>query len=159
MNTPTLSIYHPNARGTGCAIKLALVKPTPIEGSDEFTDGRFELTIAAKETAGKFPTFDWDNSLTIRLGFVDVSNMLTVFRGYAESIGDGGGLYISRPQDEAVSLRLRHIIEPMNGYCIDATWFINSAETKTYCIVLSPAEAMGLSIAMEVSLGKTTFGV
>ena len=160
MNTPALAIYHPNARGTGCAIKLTLVKPTPIEGSDEFTDGYLELTIASQDTAGKqkLPTFDWDNSIDARLFFGDISKILAVLHGLYESVEDGKGLFIHKPNGERVNLRFRHMVEPFNGYSIEASRNSGDNNWTTAHIYLSDTEAIGVCYAIESAIGKVVFG-
>lgn len=158
MNTPTLSIYHPNARNTGAAIRIALVKPRPIDGSDDFYDGYLELTITPQATAGKLPTFDWSNGIDVPLYFTEISMMLAVFRGVHESIQDGKGVWICRPNGERIILRLRHIIEPLSGYSLEVFQTKGNDVSCASHILLSDVEAFGLCSAIESSIGRVAFG-
>ena len=158
MNTPTLSIYHPNARNTGAAIRIALVKPRPIDGSDDFYDGYLELTITPQATAGEFPTFDWSNGIDVPLYFTEMSMMLAVFRGVHESIQDDKGVWICRPNGERIILRLRHIIEPLSGYSLEVFQKKDNDISCAAHILLSDVEAIGLCSAIESSIGRVAFG-
>lgn len=158
MNKPTLSIYHPNARNTGAAIRIALVKPRPIEGSDDFSDGYLELTIAPQATAGELPTFDWDNGIDVPIYFTEMSMMLAVFRGVHESIQDGKGVWISRPNGERIILHLHHIIEPLSGYLLEVFQKKGNDVSCSAHILLSDIEAFGLCSAIESSIGRVAFG-
>ena len=82
---PRLALYHANARGTGCAIKMEL---HPASGA---ADGGIFCTFAAQKTVGyrlgpnpTFPTFDWTEAHTVKLAFDDLAKMQQVFRGECE---------------------------------------------------------------------------
>ena len=71
---PRLALYHANARGTGCAIKMEL---HPASGA---ADGGIFCTFAAQKTVGyrlgpnpTFPTFDWTEAHTVKLAFDDLA--------------------------------------------------------------------------------------
>ena len=84
---PRLAIYHANAKGTGCAIKMEL---HPAVGA---ADGSIFCTFAAQKTVGNrlgpnptFPTFDWDGAITVKLAFDDLTKMQQVFRMHRRSL-------------------------------------------------------------------------
>ena len=84
---PRLAIYHANAKGTGCAIKMEL---RPASGA---TDGGIFCTFAAQKTVGNrlgpnptFPTFDWDGGITVKLAFDDLTKVQQVFRMHRRSL-------------------------------------------------------------------------
>lgn len=159
MNTPTLSIYHANSKRTGSALKVALVKPQPIEGVDGFESGRFEFTLASQaENRGSFPSFDWDDGITFRLTFRSAANVLAVFRGIYETIDNGKGLVDSGISGGSVQLRLSHIFEPRAGYKLEISRYGDALDPTTIQIYLTEAEALGLNLAMEASLGEMVFG-
>lgn len=160
MNTPTLSIYHPNARNTGAAIRIAIAKPRPIEGSDDFSDGHLELTIASQSTTETlpFPSFDWDNCIDVPLYFADISMILAVLHGINESINDGKGVWVRKLNGERIILRLRHIIEPLSGYSLEVFQTKGNDVSCASHIFLSDVEAFGLCSAIESSIGRVAFG-
>ena len=84
---PRLALYHANAKGTGCAIKMEL---HPAVGA---TDGSIFCTFAAQKTVGNrlgpnptFPTFDWDGAITVKLAFDDLTKMQQFFRMHRRSL-------------------------------------------------------------------------
>lgn len=163
MNMPKLIIYHPNGRGTGSALRLELHPAT------DNLDGYIDMTIAPQATFCSVAdhirsAFDWDaNSVfKIKLTFDMVCWMLQVLRGECESIKDGDGVFIKGNNTETV-FKFRHCLEPCSGYIItidediyrddDTSWRRNIAFTMT------PSESLGLSCAIEQSLGVLCFGV
>ena len=91
---PRLALYHANARGTGCAIKMEL---HPASGA---ADGGIFCTFATQKTVGyrlgqspTFPTFDWTEAHTVKLAFDDLAKMQQVFRGECESINGDNGIW------------------------------------------------------------------
>ena len=84
---PRLALYHANAKGTGCAIKMEL---HPAVGA---ADGSIFCTFAAQKTIGNrlgpnptFPTFDWTEAITVKLAFDDLTKMQQVFRMHRRSL-------------------------------------------------------------------------
>ena len=155
---PKFSLYHANAKGTGCALKMEM---HPALGD---ADGYFMVGLAGQLTVGDrrgsapvYPTFDWNNAMYVKLDFSDITKMLEVFRGMTESIDDGKGLYHSSPSG-TTKIILRHIQE--GGYSFDIFRSKAGVEgTVGAHFVLSPNEAYGLALAMEDSLGAICFGV
>ena len=60
-------------------------------------------------------TFDWANSVTVRLTINEVAEMLEVFRGYRERLGDDKGLFHRSANGNTV-ITLEHRLEPSPGY-------------------------------------------
>ena len=155
---PKFSLYHANAKGTGCALKMEM---HPALGD---SDGYFMVGLAGQLTVGErrgsqpvYPTFDWNNAIYVKLDFSDITKMLEVFRGMTESIEDGKGLFHSSPSG-TTKIILRHIQE--GGYSFDIFRSKAGVEgTVGAHFVLSPNEAYGLALAMEDSLGAICFGV
>jgi len=158
---PKFSIYHPNGRGTGCALKMEL------HPAHDDHDGSIMMCVASQKTVGdlrgpvrKFPTFDWENRICVKLDFADICRMLQVLRGECESIGDGKGLY-HRSSRFTTRIVLRHIIEPVQGYSLEV--YRESAgesdESRSAHIVLNTWEALGIAMAFENSIGVICFGI
>ena len=92
-----LTFYHPNAAGNGVALQLE--PRVRRRETDRFNCFFFEM--AAQKTASErdgdkrvFPTFDWENKLTVKMEFPDLCEMLLVLEGKQERVGgQKNGLY------------------------------------------------------------------
>lgn len=151
---PSLNFYKANAKGDGSAMKLEL------HPAHDNTDGYILMNLANQMTIGNlradppiYPSFDWDNAICVKLGFTDLSKMLQVFRGECESLEDGCGLFHCS-QSGVTCIELEHRIEPMPGYSLT----VGKGGAFTH-IFIAPHEALGLTVAIENSLGLVCFGV
>ena len=157
---PSLALYHANGKGTGGAIKMTL------HPAHDDTDGCIMLTMANQLTIGDrrgpnptFPRFDWDGRLTVKLDFTDLTEMLMVFRGERESIGDGKGLFHTTSQF-MTSINLRHIVEPTSCYSLELFRSSRDGQGESRArFILAPNEALGISLAIEKSFGVICFGI
>ena len=156
---PSLVFYRANAKGTGCAMKMEL---HPAHGD---TAGCIMMSLASQKTVGDYRgpnpiylTFDWENAICVKLDFTDLSKMLQVFRGEYESIEDGRGLVHRSPKGLAY-IRLAHLIEPIHGYRLEVEFFAGAGIVEKRTVMLMPCEALGLTAAIESSLGVICFGV
>ena len=158
MTRPTLTMYHPNGKGTGSAIMIEL------HPAHDDTAGSIMATIATQLTIGDrlgavpvYPRFDWEGAITVKLDFTDISKMLQVFRGECESLEDGRGLFHKSTRG-TTKIILRHIVEPINGYMLEVYRKTDSEDSNAR-IFLSPYEALGLATAIESSMGVICFGI
>ena len=157
---PRLAIYHANARGTGCAIRMEL---RPASGA---TDGGIFCTFAAQMTVGNrlgpnptFPRFDWEGAITVKFGFDDLTKMQQVFRGECESINDDHGLW-HRTAKGNTKITLRHLVDPVCGYAFDVCHApLGGGDERRWMILLQPSEALGISEAISGSMYLVAFGV
>ena len=157
---PKLAFYHANSRGTGGAVSMDL---HPAHGNK---DGCIMMRIANQMTIGNrqgpnptFPRFDWENAIVVKLGFDDLCQILQVFRGECESVGDGKGL-IHVTAKASTSIRLRHMIEPVKGYSLEVyRTSRNGGEESRAHILFSNAEAVGLCEAIAGSMPVISFGI
>ena len=136
----SIKIYHPSSRGVGSALKLKLI---PFVYGDP-RSGKLVITIAKQDG----DEYDWSRAMYENLDFEDVARMLQVFRGETESINDGAGIthwFVHK-------LNMTHVIEPICGYEITLT---NGDRVATF--TLKPAEALGISLALEHSMAKLVF--
>ena len=158
--TPRLALYHPTGTGGGAALQLEL----RFNRSGEDRYDCFFLDLAAQKSAPgrdgdkRVPaTFDWESKLTVKLGFSDVCELLTVLEGLAERAGgQRNGLYHE------------------NGKCSTVISFQKSADRAGYFlglsrkvkeggqvtrvqIVLSETEAIGLRCLFQTGLFFMTF--
>ena len=149
---PALAFYHANSKGTGCAANNA------VEGyiSVLMTN---QVMGDSDANSPAYPRFDWDNAMAFNLTFADICEFLRVFRGECESIQDGKGLYIRNPEC-AMRVSLRHMIEPVDGYSLEAYRHDMGTGADTSArIILFSSEALGLCFALEQSMGLIAFGV
>ena len=157
---PSLACYRASPKGTGSAVKMNL------HPAHDDVDGSIMLTIANQLTVGNrmgpnptFPTFDWENAITVKLDFNDLTQILQVLRGETESINEGKGLYHRSPRG-ATGIRFYHLIDPVPGYALDISRKAGKEgeETRAH-FLFSPAEALGICEAIAGSLYIVAFGI
>ena len=157
---PQLALYHPNGKGTGGAAKFEL------HPAHDSSAGCVMLKMAAQSAVGsrtgetaQFARFDWENAITVKLDFPDISAMLQVFNGECESLGEGRGLY-HRSAKAATKISMRHILEPRSGYSLDLcrSSISGDGETRTH-LLITQTEAEGLRAAILGSMSAICFGV
>lgn len=157
---PKLSFFHPNGKGTGCMVSFEL---HPAHGDEE---GSVWVCFANQLTVGDrrapnptYPRFDWENRIVIRLCFDDLTKMLQVFRGECESVGEGKGLYHMSAR-ASTRIALRHLVEPVAGYSFEVYRTPRGSQEEQHAhIFFTPAEALGISAALESSFGVICFGI
>ncbi len=158
-NETRAMIAHPNARGTGSAIRITL---RPAHGN---VSGYARFELARQKTAdlspsgySTFATFDWTNAIAVKMCVGDLAQMLMVFRGQQESIADGKGLFHRTATANAV-IKFSHVIEPRPGYCLEVSRKPLGGELSSAFIVFRPEEALWLSLALEGAMPAIVFGV
>ena len=157
---PKLTFFHPNGKGTGCAMSMEL------HPAHDRTDGCIMMRVANQMTVGNrmgpnptFPRFDWENVVCVKLDFNDLTKMLQVFRGECEAIEDGKGLY-HKTAKAATRIVLRHLVEPVQGYSLELyrTPTGGSEEIRTH-MLLNPAEALGICESIAGAMYLVSFGI
>ena len=157
---PQLAIYHPNGKGTGGAAKFELHR------AHDSSAGCIMLKMASQCAIGnksgetpQFARFDWENAITVKLDFSDISAMLQVFNGECEALGEGRGLY-HRSAKAATKIAMRHVLEPRSGYSLDLyrTVTADNGESRTH-LLITQTEAEGLRAAILGSMSAICFGV
>ena len=160
VNLPCLRLYHPNGKGTGCAMVMKL-RP-----ADATQDGFVVVSFANQMTVGNptgdnptFPKFDWENEVDVVLDFYDLCAILQVLRGETESIREGRGIF-HKYKDCCQTIKFSHIVEPICGYLFDVfETSENSGDEKRAHMLLSPAESLGIYEAITGSMYLIAFGV
>ena len=84
--------------------------------------------------------------------------MLQVFRGECESLEDGRGLFHQSPRG-TTKIVLAHSVEPKQGYLFEVFRSRRDGTDAHAMIFLSPSEALGLTAAIESSMGVICFGI
>lgn len=156
---PRLEFYRPNAKGTGCAMVMAL------SPADSTQNGFIAVSIANQLTIGNptgdnptYPTFDWENSVDFVLGFDDLCAILQVLRGETESIREGRGIF-RKYKECSQRIQLRHVIEPACGYLFEVfDKPANGGEEKRARMFLSTAESLGICESVAGSMYLIAFG-
>ena len=154
-----LSLYHPNNTGTGAA--LALEPRVNRRPDDRFNC--FFMTMAAQKTVAaddriKTPaTFNWENKLTVKLGFADICEILAVLEGKSEKVGGArNGLYHDNGQASAVITFQRNT--ERGGYFVGLSRKDkNGGQLTRVSMALSEAEALGLRHIFQAGLFFVTF--
>lgn len=161
---PRLSYYHANSKGNGSAINIEL---HPAHwGAEGNVEGSLFVSMANQKTVGVrngsetvFPSFDWKNRLVLRFTMSDIAQIMMVFRGMQESVGDGRGIFHRSSRYNTV-IKFEHRIEPHPSYVLEVyRKSQDGAEQMHSFIAFSPAEAVGLSLAIEQSMGLIAFGI
>ena len=160
MFRPKLAFYHPNGKGTGCAVNMTL------HPAHDDVGGSIMLSVANQTSIGNrrgpnptFARFDWENAIKVKLDFSDLCKILQVLRGECESIDDGRGLY---HQSVRASTRIafRHLMEPVQGYAMEFYRVPVGGEGETRAYVLfNSSEALGLCEAISGVMYIVGFGI
>ena len=157
---PRLAFYHPNGKCTGGAVAFEL---SPAAGREE---GGVFMTMVSQLTVGDrrapeptFPTFDWENRITVFLGFSDLCKLLQVLRGECESLENGKGVFHQSSRFNT-KITFRHLVEPVQGYSLEVfrSEIKGQGEWRSH-ILISPWEAVGLAEALAGAMTYVSFGV
>ena len=159
VNLPCLRFYHPNGKGTGCAMVMKL-RP-----ADATQDGFIVVSFANQMTVGNptgdnptFPKFDWENRVDVVLDFNNLCAILQVLSGETESIREGRGIF-HKYNECCQKIQLRHLIDPVFGYSFEVfEKQANGGEEKRVHMFLSPAESLGIFEAITSSMYLIAFG-
>lgn len=86
--TRPFCLYKPNKNKEGVASQFAFNKPI-YENNKEVKRGAIWLDIARQISGDnqEYDRFDWANKLTMKLGPVDISELISVLRGDKKSVG------------------------------------------------------------------------
>lgn len=165
--TPHLEFYHPNAKGTGSALRFSIA---PAE-SDR--DGSLFVSFAAQSSVfvpaqngapAKFASFDWRNRIPLKFTFAEVAEIILVLRGVLPSVGQnarGDGFY-HKSSSSATSVTFRHGDDPSRpGFLLDVSRVMrtNPNEKQHVGIMFNLIEAVGLQLALEQSMALLAFGI
>ena len=156
---PRYVCCHPNGKGTGTSVKFEL------HPAHDHVEGSVFATFASQKTVASVvdgrslpPTFDWENSITIRLTINEVAEMLEVFRGYRERMGDGKGLFHITSYSNTV-ITLDHRLDPEPGYFFGVSRKSADGSLRRMKILLSMNESIVLSEALASSMLYMAFGI
>lgn len=154
------TLFHPNAKGTGSAIRMELAPAEPD------TPGRLRVTVAPQKSVGSafgdaptFPTFGWgeEEAVAFDLSPVEATRVLLVLRGYDESIEDGKGIF-QRTEATNRVVRFAHMVEPLPGYELSVAESAKGGAPRQARFRFTAAEALALNEAISGGMGALLFG-
>lgn len=156
----SLTFYHPNGKGTGAAAELEL----RLNRGDETRYDCFFLEMAAQKTqavlqgdARKPATFDWAAKVTVKLGFLDVCELLLVLEGRAASAGGArNGLYHESGATNTI-ISLKKNPEGAGFYLGVSRKDKQGGAVWRGSLLLTEAEAVGLRCVLQSGLFFLTF--
>ena len=159
LNSPCLRFYHPNGKGTGCAMVMKL------HPADTTGGGYIVVSFANQMTVGNmncdnptYPKFDWENSVDVVLDFNDLCAILQVLRGETESVCEGRGIF-RKYKECCQNIRLSHLVDPVCGYLFEVVEAsANGGGDRRMRMLLSPAESLGIYESIEGSMCLIAFG-
>ena len=156
----SISFYHPNNKGTGSALRI---EPR-LNRDDNDRYNCFFMELAPQKTTfmrtnGKRTpaTFDWSRKITVKLGFLDIAETLTVLEGRATNAGgERNGLYHASGNGNTLITFQRY--QDRNAYYLGVSCKRNKDdEPNKIGITLSDVEATGLRSLLQTGLFFVTF--
>lgn len=154
-----LAFYHPTASGGGAAVRFELSPPRGTREGCYFMELARQKSLAMRSGPERHAaTFDWTTKVTVKLGFLDVCQLLTVLEGKAEQAGGSRGLFHETAENSTM-IALRRQTEPA-GYALEVSRKPKQAEATPLRLrlVLGEAEAIGLRCIFQQTLAVLIFG-
>lgn len=159
---PSLAIYHPNAKGTGCALQFDL-RPATADREGclfaAFANQKSLATGSRSDSNRQAATFNWTDKITVKLTFSDVSHLLLVLCGKAPSIADGKGLFHDSGETTTV-IQMSRQTEPVRGTVFEVSKKRRNSTSPAQRsrILLTDAETFGLARLLDATLYPLAFG-
>ncbi len=150
-----VSYYHPTGKGDGTALRLE-PRFNRVEADRHncfYLEMAPQKTLATREADQRNPaTFDWEKKLTIKLGFMDICEMLTVLEGRQEKVGGPrNGLYHDSAKAVSVISFMKN--SGREGYLLGVSRKDKAdGQLVRMHISLSDAEAAGLRCILQTGL-------
>ena len=156
----TLAFYHPIRSGKGMALRLDL-------RLNEMPGGRYNcyfMEMASQKAPSQVvggqrvpATFDWENKVTVKLNFHDVSAMICVLEDRVESLSQqGDGLYHQIGATDSIISLKRSTDTP--GFIMGISKRRKGESLFRGHFQLSIIEAEGLKQIFKTSLFRLAFG-
>ena len=150
-----LKLYHPTSRGTGCAIGLELHPATAEQ------EGSIILEMAHQRTVGEIigkSEFDWSDTVCVRLGFNELTQIIQVFRGEREGLLGDYELYFYGMTIKHLSIW--HVCDSNFGYALKVVEDTEDGKgvLREFEIFLNSAETLGICEAIAGAMVWVAFG-
>ena len=158
-----LSFYHANGKNTGTAIQFSVEPATPDRDGAAFFSIAKQKTVASTEGERRFASFDWANKITVKLGFLEVAEILLVLGGHAPALAHAGkeGLFHTSPT-ATTNISLKRSEDPARPGFLLGVGRTPKADpnARQFCsFAFWPAEAFGLRAALSAQMGLLAFGI
>ena len=155
-NCGQLAFHHPNRRGDGRALRFELKLPDiPWEAGFLFMEMAHQ-NPTERDRNRSFATFDWERKVTVKLGFIDVCEILAVLEGEQEQAGGDRGLYHAAPG-------MNTLIGCRRSADLAGVWIDVSRKSERDgqgfkgTFLLRPTEALGLRHVLRQGLFHLAF--
>lgn len=146
---------HANTSGTGSACRFEL---HPARGDSR---GAVYLELARQlpdcEDC-KFPAFDWENRILVKLCRQDIAEILMTLKGLKVAAGGSEGLLHRTPKANT-AIKFKYQVEPEVGYALSVSRKVIEGELKTVKIIFSIEEAFALTLTLEQAMMYVCLGV
>lgn len=151
--------FHASPKGTGSACKFELHPAHDDVAGSIFVQMAMQKTVASYQGGTQiFPTFDWENKITLKLNRTDLSQIIQVLRGMRESINDGKGMF-HRSANANTIIKFYHQIEPKSGYMLSASRKTMDGVLKGCWFFFDVDEALTLMLSLEQAMLYVCLGI
>lgn len=159
---PKLVFYHPNGKGTGCAVQFELRAATGDRDGALFAAFANQKSVAGGgggEGGRQAATFGWGEKITVKLKFPDICQLLPVLEGSAASANSGKGLFHDAGETSTV-IHMSRVAEPVPGVAFEVSKKRkNGADAPQRArILFTETEALGLARLFAAMLLPMAFG-
>ena len=151
--------FHASPKGTGSACKLELHPAHDDVAGSIFVQLAMQKTVGSYQAGTQiFPTFDWENKITLKLDRTDLSQIIQVLRGMRESINDGKGIF-HRSANANTIIKFYHQIEPKSGYMLSASRKTMDGVLTGCWFFFDVDEALTLMLSLEQAMLYVCVGI
>ena len=160
--SPRLVFYHPNSKGTGCAVQFDLRPATADREGCLFAAFATQKSLATGSRADasrQAATFNWTEKITVKLNFADVSALLLVLSGKVPALADGKGLFHDTGETSTV-IHMARQTDPVPGVSFEVSKKRrNTPDTPQRArILFTDVETFGLARLFNAILLPLAFG-
>lgn len=148
----SLTLYHPTTRGTGAALRLQpAIRASAERANCFFLEMAAQQSPAPEHDSRGRASFDWENKITVKLGFADICEWLAVLENKQTAAGrNGKGLYHTNGNHNTV---IRVERNDTGGYAVSLSRKQEGQdEAARIWTVLSDAEAIGIRNILSTGL-------
>lgn len=151
--------FHASPKGTGSACRFELHPAHDDVAGSIFVQMAMQKTVGSYQGGTQiFPTFDWENKITLKLDRTDLSQIIQVLRGMRESINDGKGIF-HRSGTANTVIKFYHQIEPKSGYMLSVSRKTLNGALKGCWFFFDVDEALTLMLSLEQAMLYVCLGI
>lgn len=159
---PKLVFYHPNGKGTGCAVQFDLRPATGEREGSLFAAFANQKSVAGTgggEGGRQAATFGWGEKITVKLNFQDICQLLPVLEGVSGSAGGGKGLFHDAGETSTV-IHMSRVSEPVAGVAFEVSKKRKNGgdAPQRARILFTESETLGLARLFAAILLPLAFG-